>query len=237
MTDNEATDSAEEVQEQAAPPAPQVAEVSPAGDSAPSAVTEDTLTEMFSKFREGLVEELRVTQSNKDKRFDRIEKDIAGLRSIKERLDANDGDWSALEREAVENEYLSRLSDLEAKLSAQDGGSSVTQEWEVGISKVRKNAEEKYNVSLSNDEIAQITEGKTYASYSDAFADITDAFLAKATGNSLPQAAVATGGGGQTAPPPGDVDTLTEQLKGLIADQAPLADIKAKQAELQQALG
>lgn len=236
MTD-EAVESAAESKEQVAPPAPQVSEASRQEPSAPSGVTEDTLKQMFSDFENRMNESLeRQVQSQKDKRFARIEKDLESLRNIRERLEANQGDWSALEREAVENEYLSRLDQIESQLSKpQSGGANWEQEWAQQSEAMLKDAADKYGVNLTPEEMAAVS-GRTYESYSQAFGALNDVILAKARGEAVPRAAIVPDSVGQTSPPPGDVDTLTNKLQQLIKDQAPVAEINAIREELTRAV-
>ena len=231
----DAMESAQEPTEPKAPPAPQVSAVS--GDkpgSSGKGLSEVRFAELLEERDKRLLEQVeRLQQSTKDRRFARLEKGIQELRTIKARLEDSKGDWSALEREATENEYLGRLEQLEARLSGPDGGSSWDREWATDSERMLKQAAEKYGVILSPAELASIS-GRTFETRTDAFGALNDVILAKARGEEVPAAAIASEGG---ATPAGgsDVEALLKKTQDLKARGASKKDRHAALDELVRA--
>ena len=233
MADNEAPEAGVEGQEGQAPSAPEVSEVSQSEVSAQDTVTPDQLKEALSEIREAsasLNEQMRITQGSVDKNQSRIEKELTELRQIRSRVEANDGNWDAVEREAVENETLTRLETLEKRLLRSDADDAWTDEWDTGISDIQDDT----GVQFTAEELETLRTSK-FSSKARAFAAVQKAADAKAAGESITTAVVAPEGASET-PVATDVDGLEARVQSLKKSGAPLAERKKALQELQAAI-
>jgi hypothetical protein len=238
MADEE-LENPEEGQEPVASPTPQVsapsAERSP---SAPSGVTEDRLAEMLESQEKRLLEQFeRQSQSVKDKRIAAIMKEVDELRNIKTRLDAVGGDWERLEQEATQESLARRLQEMEARIAKPDPGRSWDAEWQDESQRILANAESRYGVTVTTEEMQAAFNGRNFTSKGDAYAALSDIVVAKIRGESVPVSAVAGEGRGETPPPPADALQAASRLGKLKDQGASRADREKALADAVKAIG
>lgn len=169
-----------------------------------SALLEEKLEARLSALQEQLA---RQAQSAKDRGISANAKQINEILS---RLDALGGNREALIQEADQATLLKKISELEARLSqgpAQPVQMSSPQtawqaEWRDDSQKVL-DAAAKSGVSLTSEEYnsAMFNNGRPFGSKGDAYAALNRAIVAKAKGEAIPMAAIATEGGNVAKPP------------------------------------
>ena len=233
MTDNEAPESGLESTEQGVP-TPTVSETSDAAPSAPSGVTEDQLKEYGEQWLEqAKAEANKAAQSTKDVRFSKFETEIGELKAV---VEASGGDWKKVESDLAENSLRQQVAaNTEALTSGSGGGTSWEKEWADTSQQMLEGAAEKYGVTLTEAEKATFQTMRFDTSV-QAFGALNDAILAKARGEAIPTAAVASEGAASATTTDTDVEALAAKVQKLMDDGAPLSQRKAAQAELDAAI-
>ena len=188
----------------------------------------------------------RQAQSAKDRAISKTAKELADLKA---RLDAAGGDWNTLAREAEAQTLYQRLDGLEARLSQAPASQPTWQaEWDTESRKVL-DAASKFGITLTTEEYNAAFFGKKFKAKGDAYAALNAVIIAKAKGESISAAAVATEGGEVARPPEPTTpkpfrqkvnDALaagkSDEARKLIDKQWEAVEKEAKVAEARRAL-
>ena len=233
MTDNKAPEPGQEPTEPQAPPAPAVSEPSDTAPSAPIGVTEDQLKELgVSLLEEAKSEARRAAQATKDVRFGKFETKLGELEAV---VKASGGDWGKVEGDLVQNDLRQQVAaNTEALASGSGGGTSWDKEWAEKSQQMLENAAEKYGVTLTEEEKATF-QTMQFETAVDAFGALNDAILAKARGEAIPTAAIASEGAAPASMALGDVDALEANVIRLKTSGATLDERKKALKELTEA--
>ena len=220
------------------PTIPEVSEVTPEVQqpSVPeTGLTESRLEQLLKaqdeRF-EAMEERLeRAAQSAKDRGISKNAQEIAAIRG---QLESLGGDWGALQAQAETQSLYDRIAQLEGGVTSSPAPAPDAQEWrEEWASESQKilDAAAKREVTLSPEEYnaAMFNNGVAFNTKGDAYAALNQAILAKAQGEAIPVAAVATEGGSVAPPPapPAEPKAFRQQLDEALAS----GDI-AKQDEI-----
>ena len=229
MTDNKAPEPGQEPTEPQAPPAPAVSEPSDTAPSAPIGVTEDQLKEFGVSL---LVQAAKDAQSKHDVRISKFETKMSELEAV---VEASGGDWSRVSRDLSENDLRQQVAaNTEALASGPGGGTSWEEEWADKSQQMLENAAEKYGVTLTEEEKATF-QTMQFETAVDAFGALNDAILAKARGEAIPTAAIASEGAAPASMALGDVDALEANVIRLKTSGATLDERKKALKELTEA--
>jgi hypothetical protein len=204
--------------QQVAEPAPNVSEVTPEVQqpSVPAGgITEDRLLELLAKDREELKAELggeieRGIQSMKDRRFGKLETKVDEALAIKEQVEAAGG-WDQFLSQRRQADDMQAM--LESMINARIPQTAVSaqerwnDEWATESQKILDNAA-KIGIDLTPEEVntVKFNNGIPFKTKGDAYSALNNAIIAKARGETISIAAVATEGGevaSPPAPPPG----------------------------------
>lgn len=174
--------------------------------------TEDRLTKLLEAQEErfeAMEERLeRMAQSAKDRG---ISKNAQEISAIRQQLEALGGDWGALQQQAERETLYNEIEQLKQRISQEptaparqeaDPKSAWQAEWREESQKIL-DAAAKSGVDLAPEEYnsAMFNNGRPFDSKGDAYAALNQAILAKAKGENISIAAVATEGGDVAKPP------------------------------------
>ena len=183
---------------------PQVSEVTEVQQpSVGGGVSEARLTELLEAQRTALLEDFdRKLQSQKDRRIGKLEGKVDELLATKAAVEAAGG-WDQVIRQQQYAEDLK--TELNAALDARLSQTPASQpdwraEWDAESRKIT-DAASKLGITLSTEEYNAALFGKKFATRGDAYAALNQAVIAKAKGEAIPRAAVATEGGEVARPP------------------------------------
>jgi hypothetical protein len=188
-------------------------------------IAEDRIEELL-KAQEKRFQEMedrfeRMAQSAKDRG---ISKNAQEISAIRQQLEALGGDWGALQQQAERQTLYDRIDELEARISQGPAspmqmpsqGRPWQEEWRDESQKILDAAAKsgvqltkaEYNAAMFNNDIPFATKG-------DAYAALNQAILAKAKGENISIAAVATEGGDVAKPPapPAEPKTATQRFE------------------------
>ena len=173
----------------------------------------------------------RAAQSAKDRGISKNAQEIAAIRG---QLESLGGDWGALQAQAETQSLYDRIAQLESGGTSSPAPAPIAQVWQeewASESQKIQDAAAKRGVNLAPEEYnaAMFNNGVAFKTKGDAYAALNNAIIAKAQGEAIPVAAVATEGGDVAAPPapPAEPKAFRQQLDEAIAS----GDI-AKQDEI-----
>ena len=232
---------------------PQVSEVTEVQQpSVGGGVSEARLTELLEAQRTALLEDFdRKLQSQKDRRIGKLEGKVDELLATKAAVEAAGG-WDQV---ISQQQYAEDLkAELNAALDARLSQAPASQpdnwraEWDAESRKIM-DAAAKLGVTLSTEEYNAALFGKKFATKGDAYAALNQAVIAKAKGEAIPTAAVATEGGDVARPPEPTTPKpfrqkvnealakgKSDEARKLIDDQWAAVDKEAKVAAARRAL-
>lgn len=204
-------------QEELAVPAVSQAEQEVKPPSVPTdGKTEDRLEKLLQERLDARLEEVeerfeRMAQSAKDRGISKNAQEISSIRQQLEALGGGDEAWNVIQQQAEQQTLLNRIAQLEQQVSQGPAqpvqmpsaqGRSWQEEWREDSQKIL-DAAAKSGVDLAPEEYnsAMFNNGRPFDSKGDAYAALNQAILAKAKGENISIAAVATEGGDVAKPP------------------------------------
>ena len=145
----------------------------------------------------------RAAQSAKDRGISKNAQEIAAIRG---QLESLGGDWGALQAQAETQSLYDRIALLEGGVTSSPAPAPVAQVWQeewASESQKIQDAAAKRGVNLEPEEYnaAMFNNGVAFKTKGDAYAALNNAIIAKAQGEAIPVAAVATEGGDVATPP------------------------------------
>jgi len=228
---------------------PQVSEVTEVQQpSVGGGVSEERLTELLEAQRTALLEDFdRKLQSQKDRRIGKLESKVDEILATKAAVEAAGGWDQVISQQRYAEDLEAKLNAaLDARLSQPPASQpdNWRAEWDAESRKIM-DAAARLGVTLSTEEYNAALFGKKFATRGDAYAALNQAVIAKAKGEAIPKAAVATEGGDVARPPESTApkpfrQKVNEALaKGKSADARKLIDeqwaVVEKEAKLAQA--
>lgn len=173
----------------------------------------------------------RTAQSAKDRGISKNAQEIAAIRG---QLESLGGDWGALQAQAETQSLYDRIAQLETGVTSSPAPAPIAQVWQeewASESQKIQDAAAKRGVNLAPEEYnaAMFNNGVAFKTKGDAYAALNNAIIAKAQGEAIPVAAVATEGGSVATPPapPAEPKAFRQQL-----DEAIASGDTAKQDEI-----